>query len=167
MADMNEVIVTGVIPGFDNAFRIWNENDESKAFARVSISSQTSRKGDDGHYIDDIIEIAVFGKTAINLKKFIRKGQGLWFRGHVTPSRKRRNQDGTDALDANGKPIYTGLGVTAYTFGPMRNYAERNNNGAQAPRPAAPAAAAFDPLADTTTTAATAGGSEDSNAWPF
>ena len=172
MSDMNKVIVTGVVPGFDNAFHIWNENDEAKTVARITISCQTSRKDDNGHYIDDLIEVTVFGKTATTLKKFVRKGQGLWFEGRLTPSRKRRNSDGTDSLDANGKPIYTGLGFTAFTFGPMRNYAERNQ-ASTAPAAQAPA---FDPLAATPAATSTTASSNPASAfdsmaddanWPF
>ena len=171
MADLNKVIISGIVPNFDNAFRIFNKDDEKKAFASLSLSVQSSKKGDNGYYEDHLIECVAFGKTAQVLEKFATKGQGLILEGSLIPSRKRVDKNGADVLDAEGKPIYTGLGFSVFRITPMRNFSEKRSNGPASNTNASASAPEFDPLADTTSAAPASNngsGSEDIAAnWPF
>lgn len=176
MADLNYVLISGVVPRFNNAFRIFNRENEEHAVAHLSLSNQTSRRDENNYHIDEIFDVTVFGKTALTLEKFANPGQGLWFVGRLTPTRKRKDRDGADVLDANGRPIYTGMGFTAFTFGATRDYTEKRNNNNSQPS-AQNTSQAYNPFgsdfsapqqapaAQKPAAKPSAGGTEDN--WPF
>ncbi len=148
MADINNVILTGVVPKFEGACRVFNENDEAHATCVLKLNVGRRAKQQDGSYknVDDTIELHAYGRTAITAKKMALPGKGLLIQARVTPSRPVK-RNGQELLDQNGKKIYTGVQLVINDYNGIsfaRDFSERNGSGNAA---AASSAAVADPMA--------------------
>ena len=144
MADMNLGIIQGTISNFDKAVVSGNLDDEKRAWCRVNVSQQTSRKNESGKYIYNNFMLTAFGRQAINLAKLATPGKGFVFSYYLIPS-KPRMENGQQILDSAGKKIYDGiqLGISSFHFQNNYEQGSRNNSSTQAAD-----SIAVDPMAD-------------------
>lgn len=124
---MNKVLLTGIVPSFENSGRSFNIDDEKNARFSGQINTLGWGKDENGKPKNDPIEFIAFGKTAQFLANHWKKGQGFDFEGRLTPSRKRTNADGSAVMTSEGKPVYSGIGLTIYNVEFSRNYAQKDD----------------------------------------
>lgn len=144
MADLNEARFTGIVPKFENAIVVKNENDEAHAFARMKLNVSRG-KNKDGKYVDDLLTFSAFGKTAQWIAKYVKPGSGLIVKASIRQSEVRKDAQGNDLTDSQGHKIYTGERLVIDNYNGVNfvrggEKSEGGNNGGNAQQPqAAPA----------------------------
>lgn len=140
---MNKVMLSGIVPSFENSGRSFNIEDEKNARFSGQLNTQGWGKDENGKPKNDPIEFIAFGQTAQFLANHWKKGQGFELEGRLTPSRKRTNADGSAVMTSEGKPVYSGIGLTVFKADFSRNYATKDD----APASTAGTTVAADPFA--------------------
>ena len=89
MTDINRVVLIGRLThdlGSDD--RSWGYLPSGQALANVSIAVNRSKKSGD-EWVDEVsyFDIAIFGKTAENLKPYLLKGKQIAVDGHLKQDR--------------------------------------------------------------------------------
>ena len=133
MADLNEALFTGIVPKFENVVVVKNEGDENHAYARMKLNVSRG-KNKEGKYVDDLLTFAAFGKTAQYIAKFVKPGSGLIVRASVRQSVERKDAQGNNVLDAQGRKIYTGEQLVAKSVNFVRGgeKSDGSSNGGNA-----------------------------------
>ena len=94
MTDINRVVLIGRLThdlGSDD--RSWGYLPSGQALANVSIAVNRSKKSGD-EWVDEVsyFDIAIFGKTAENLKPYLLKGKQIAVDGHLKQDRWKDQQ---------------------------------------------------------------------------
>ena len=136
MTDLNHVVLIGRLTrdlGSDE--RDFGYLPNSQARANVSIAVNRSKKQGD-EWIDEVsyFEVAIFGKTAENLKPYLLKGKQIAVDGHLKQDR-RKDQQGNNkskiSIVAENVQLLGGKGESS-SAGAGENYQQSfipKNNG--------------------------------------
>lgn len=135
MAGLNQVILSGRIPSWNESIKIYNENDEKKACVVTTVCVATTRKDDNGYYVTDNIPVKIFGKQAQTFAKIVQPGAVVIIQGKFAPS--------VPFKDAKGNTAYSSPYVSAWTWSFQESAigaAAKRDNGTKQASPARNAA---------------------------
>ena len=75
---LNKVILQGKVPTFDNAVKVFNEDDEKKAVLMLKVDVKRNYKPEgEQYYPSDILDCKAFGKTAQFIYKYFSSGSDI------------------------------------------------------------------------------------------
>lgn len=94
MADINKVVLVGRLThDLGNDERNWGFLPNGQARANISIAvNQSKKRGDEWVNEVSYFDIAIFGKTAENLKPYLLKGKQIAVEGHLKQDRWKDQQ---------------------------------------------------------------------------
>lgn len=122
---LNKSILQGKIPTFDNAVKIFNEDDDKKAVLMLKVDVKRNYKPEgEQYYPSDILDCKAFGKTAQFIYKYFPAGSDIILDAEV---RKGENYE-----DKDGNTVYGQM----YVHINNAHFAGSKGEGGEAPKQA-------------------------------
>ena len=92
---LNKFIAQAKIPTFDNAVKVFNEDDEKKAVLMLKLDVKRNYKPDgEQYYPSDILDAKAFGKTAQFIYKYFPAGSDIVIDAEIRKGDNYEDKDG-------------------------------------------------------------------------